>query len=232
MIFPVTFLSLGPGNAECLTIQAVKTLKEAAVMFLPATRSAEGYLTSRVVDIAGEWCDKNCIQLFEVPMQTDRKAAIESYDGLCADVISYVSRGQKVVVGVEGDVSIYASVHYVMNRLKDAGIAVQQLAGIPSFIAAAARAGISLVSQHQQLIIMPGDATVETLESMMDDRHTIVIMKLSRCQDALRTFLMRHPAVECHYFENVGCPDEFYTTDINALFHRTFPYFSLCVIRL
>lgn len=44
--------------------------------------------------------------------------------------------GKRLAVAVEGDAGIYASVHYVLDLLEENGIPVEQLPGIPSFIAA------------------------------------------------------------------------------------------------
>ena len=48
--------------------------------------------------------------------------------------------GKRLAVAVEGDAGIYASVHYVLDLLEENGIPVEQLPGIPSFIAAEAAA--------------------------------------------------------------------------------------------
>ena len=80
-----------------------------------------------------------------------------------------------------GWVNIYASIHYVMERLEEASIPVVQSAGIPSFITAAASAGLSLISQQQRLTILPGDADAEMLHQLLSSNHVVVVMKLSPC---------------------------------------------------
>ena len=54
-----------------------------------------------------------------------------------------------MAVAVEGDAGIYASVHYVLDLLEENGIPVEQLPGIPSFIAAEAAAKLHLISQKK-----------------------------------------------------------------------------------
>ena len=51
--FPVVFLSLGPGNPDLLTVQAVRALKEADIVMIPATKGAEGETKSRAAAIIG-----------------------------------------------------------------------------------------------------------------------------------------------------------------------------------
>ena len=227
---PVTFLSLGPGDPELLTLKALKTLKDADVVMVPATRNNEGIMKSRATDIISEWRIENRLMVYELPMLKDRQAVSLAYDKIFADCAKLYQEGRRIVVAVEGDVSIYASIHYVMERLEEAGIPVEQLAGIPSFIAAAASAGLSLISQQQRLTILPGDADAETLYQLLKNNHVVVVMKLSQCQDAVKDFLRQNPQTTCHYFENVGTPEIYHTTLRDEIQSRQFPYFSLCVI--
>ena len=227
---PVTFLSLGPGDPELLTLKALKTLKDADVVMVPATRNNEGIMKSRATDIISEWRIENRLMVYELPMLKDRQAVSLAYDKIFADCAKLYQEGRRIVVAVEGDVSIYASIHYVMERLEEASIPVVQSAGIPSFIAAAASAGLSLISQQQRLTILPGDADAETLYQLLKNNHVVVVMKLSQCQDAVKDFLRQNPQTTCHYFENVGTPEAYHTTLRDEIQSRQFPYFSLCVI--
>lgn len=227
---PITFLSLGPGDPELLTFKAVKTLKDADVVMVPATRNREGTMKSRATEIIIEWCDENRLMVYELPMLKDRQAVSLVYDRIFADCVRLYHEGRRIVVAVEGDVSIYASIHYVMERLEEASIPVVQSAGIPSFIAAAASAGLSLVSQQQRLTILPGDADAETLLQLLSSNHVVVVMKLSQCQEAVKEFLRRNPQTVCHYFENIGTSEAYHTTLCDEIQSRQFPYFSLCII--
>ena len=227
---PITFLSLGPGDPELLTIKALKTLKDADVVMVPATRNREGITKSRATDIISEWCDENRLMVYELPMLKDRQAVSLVYDRIFADCVRLYHEGSRIVVAVEGDVSIYASIHYVMERLEEASIPVVQSAGIPSFITAAASAGLSLVSQQQRLTILPGDADAETLHQLLENNHVVVVMKLSQCQEAVKDFLRQNPQTTCHYFENVGTPEAYHTTLCDEILSRHIPYFSLCII--
>ena len=227
---PVTFLSLGPGDPELLTLKAVRLLREADVVMIPATRGKDGQLTSRAKEIISEWCDAAKMHLYALPMSKQREAVMLVYDTMVNEAATLFHEGKRVAIVVEGDVSIYASIHYVLERLKNEGVPVQQVAGIPSFIAAAAMADLSLISQQQRLVVMPGDADAETLERLLGTQHVVVVMKLSQCAEAVKTFLLQHPSVTCHYFENVGTPEAYHTSSCDAILSREFPYFSLCIL--
>lgn len=226
----VTFLSLGPGDPELLTLKAVNVLKEADIVVLPATQGAEGQTKSRATAIIGEWCDDEKMRLYALPMSKNRELVMLVYDDICRDILDWYRAGKKVAVCVEGDVSIYASIHYVLERLQTNNIPVEQVPGIPSFIAAAASADLSLICQNQRLVVLPGDADIEVLRRLLTSQHVVVVMKLSQCQQVVKDYLLQHPDAVCHYFENVGTPEEYHTTERGAILSRQMPYFSLCIL--
>ena len=222
---PVSFLSLGPGDPELLTLKVVKTLREADIVVVPSTTGK-----SRAAEIIREWCDEDRMYRYELPMQKDRSAVRKVYDDICQQVVVWYNEDKRIAIVVEGDVSIYASIHYVLDELKRMDIPVIQQPGIPSFIAAAAMADLSLVSGQQWLMVLPGDADGETLEQLLASNHVVVIMKLSQCAEALKDFLRQHPTITCHYFENVGTTEAFHTTQCDEILSRQIPYFSLCIL--
>lgn len=222
---PVSFLSLGPGDPELLTLKVIKTLREADIVVIPSTTGK-----SRAAEIIREWCHEDRMYRYELPMQKDRTAVRKVYDDICLQVVAWYNEGRHVAIVVEGDVSIFASIHYVLDELKHRDIPVIQLPGIPSFIAAAANADLSLVSGQQRLLVLPGNADIETLEQLLASNHVVVIMKLSQCADALKDFLRQHPSVTCHYFENIGTTEAFHTSECDKILSRQLPYFSLCIL--
>ena len=185
----VTFLSLGPGDPELMTLKAVRTLREADIVVVPVTENSDGTTKSRAADIIGEWCATEKMQRYVLPMQRNREAVMQVYDRMCREVSEWYHDGRRVVVAVEGDVSIYASIHYVLDQLLKKNIPVTQEPGIPSFIAAAASAGLSLISQKQRLVVLPGDVDIEELRRLLTSGHVVVVMKLSQCQQELNTSL-------------------------------------------
>lgn len=84
-----------------------------------------------------------------------------AYDSLFAEIEKLHADGKKICVAAEGDAGFYASIHYVYERLQKEGIPVEHIAGVPSFIAAGARAGIHLVSGTETLTVLPGTATAD-----------------------------------------------------------------------
>lgn len=213
-----------------MTLKAVRTLREADIVVMPVTENSDGTTKSRAADIIGEWCATEKMQRYVLPMQRNREAVMQVYDRMCREVTEWYHDGQRVVVVVEGDASIYASIHYVLDQLQRKNIPVVQEPGIPSFIAAAASAGLSLISQKERLVVLPGDADIAELSRLLTSGHVVVVMKLSQCQQELKDYLLQYPDAVCHYFENVGTAEAFHTTACDEILSRQMPYFSLCIL--
>ena len=86
----VTFLSLGPGDPELLTLQAVKALRSADVVLLPATRTTAGVQSSRAAEIVGELCPRERQRFYPLPMSADRQAVMAVYDEMYSDILHFL----------------------------------------------------------------------------------------------------------------------------------------------
>ena len=70
---------------------------------------------------------------------------------------------------------------------------VEQIAGIPAFIAAGARGGLHIASREERLTVIPGITTAEEIERLIQSQNTVVIMKLSQCTDEVHRCIRLHP---------------------------------------
>ena len=231
-MFPITFVSLGPGEAELITLKGLKALQAADCIFCPETPARDGRPLSRAADImlrldipAGH------IRRFSLPMSKQRTDALNAYDRVYAEALSLHHAGRKVAVVAEGDAGFYSSIHYIYEKLQAAGIPVEQIAGIPAFIAAGARGGLHIASQEERLTVIPGITTAEEIERLIQSGSTVVIMKLSQCAGEVHRCIRLHPEYDYRYVENVGTPQEKYISDRQQLETLRFPYFSLLIIR-
>lgn len=230
--YPILFISLGPGDPELITLKGWKALQAADIVFCPETEGRNGERTSRAANIVRRLgVGDDHIRRFLLPMSKRREAALQAYDGVYAEAHALQDEGLHVCIVAEGDAGFYSSVHYVFERLRADGRAAEHVAGIPAFIAAGALAGLHLVSQEQRLTVLPGTATAQELERLVDDGGTVVIMKLSQCADEVHRCMALHPEYTYHYFENVGTATEFYTCDAAVVAARRFPYFSLMIVQ-
>lgn len=229
---PVSFVSLGPGEAELITLKGLKALQNADCIFCPETPARNGSLLSRAADIMHQLgIPAERIRRFPLPMSKQRGDALHAYDQVYAATLSLHRTGKKVAIVAEGDAGLYSSIHYIYEKLQAGGTPVEQIAGIPAFIAAGARGGLHIASQEERLTVIPGITTAEEIERLVQSRNTVVIMKLSQCTGEVHRCIRLHPEYDYRYFENVGTPQEKYLSDGQQIAALRFPYFSLLIIR-
>lgn len=232
MPYPICFVSLGPGEPELITLKGLKKLQQADIIYCPATLDKRGQSLSRAANIVKELnIEDSAIQLFTLPMSKDRTEAWKAYDRLYERAVSARLEGKKTVIVAEGDAGFYSSIQYIYDKFKANDIEVERTAGIPAFIAAGALAGLHIVKQEEQIIVIPGMLTTEELSEKIKAGYVIVIMKLSQCVDAVHECISKHPQARFHYFENVGTDKEYYTSDKKIISEKPFPYFSLMIIQ-
>lgn len=227
----IQFVSLGPGDPELITVKGLKALQDASYIYCPATLSSNGIRSSHAsntLQALGIGNDK--IRTFTLPMNKNREAALKAYNDLADEIEVCYKSNQHIAVAAEGDAGFYASIQYLYELLKNKGLQVKRIAGVPAFIAAGPVAGIHLVKQEERLLVVPGTITAEELTEKIHSGYVVVIMKLPLCGEAIIEVMDKNPDAEFHYFENISRDNEFYTTDIDIIKKRKLPYFSLMII--
>lgn len=222
----VRFISLGPGSADMITLGTLRVLKEVEIVYCfgsnGVSRAAE---IIRLTDI-----DMSKVVVVDAPMSTDRTLVNAVYDRLADTIRQDVTLGRSVAVATEGDSSIFATTHYVMDRLVSMGVECTQMAGVPSFIAAANLAGLHLIKLQERLTVIPGRITAPEIERLVDAGSNLVIMKLSMAHEAITALVNSRHDLAFHYFENVGTDRQLYMTLTPDNIKEKFPYFSLMII--
>ncbi len=231
-MYPITFVSLGPGEAELITLKGLKTLQLADRVFYPATISKEGVQTSRALDILSELdIDTSKLVPFHVPMSKDRSLAIDAYNAVSEEIKEQYKMGQRICVVAEGDSGFYSSIQYIFDNLSDSDFPVERIAGIPAFIASGALAKIHIVKQEEELNVVPGIISASDLKERIESGKVVVIMKVSQCAEAIKECISEKSDATYHYFENVGVDGkEYYTKNTSDILDRKIPYFSLMII--
>ena len=218
------FISLGPGAAEMVTLGTLRSLEEAQKVYCFAVGES-----SRAAEIIAQLdIDQSKVTTVKVPMSHDREKANAVYDELASTIRKEHEAGMNIAVATEGDSGIFATTHYVMDRLMEMGVECEQTPGIPSFIAAASIAGLHLVKLQERLLVIPGKTTAEEIIRLTNEGYNLVIMKLSMAHEAVSKAFFEAKDLQFHYFENIGTPNQKY--EILKEMPNIFPYFSLIII--
>ena len=207
-------VSVGPGNPELMTLQAVRLIRQCPVLAVPQTASGQMLALDIARSALGEALDGKTIVPLYFAMSRDPAALAASHEKAAAAVRQYLDAGQDVAMLNIGDVSIYATFAYLQEILQAGGYATAMAAGVPSFCAAAARLNVPLTGgmdtpltggMDTPLTIAPGGWTDRVLEMP----GTKVLMKAGRQLPVLLDTLqqadkLKKSALVC----NCGLPDE------------------------
>lgn len=148
----IYFVGAGPGDKELITLKGYKLLSEADIVI---------YAGSLVNPELLEYCKKDCVVYDSAGM--DLMQIIE--------VMKKGVENDKLVVRLQtGDISIYGSIREQSEELRKLGIDYESIAGVSSFLGAAASMGIEYtvpeISQSLIITRIEGRTPVPKLESL------------------------------------------------------------------
>ena len=180
-------VSVGPGDPELLTRQACRVLEHCDVVAAPQTGS--GRMLALEIAAGAVAMEGKTILPLTFTMLRDERAREESYRAAAAAVESELAAGRDVAMVNLGDVSVYATAYYILERVRSDGFEVVMCPGVTSFCAVAARLGRSLTRMDEPLHILPGSAE---LDSALALPGTKVLMKSGRAICETVDALERH----------------------------------------
>ncbi|CAK7029672.1 MAG: Cobalt-precorrin-4 C(11)-methyltransferase [Peptostreptococcus russellii] len=148
----IYFVGAGPGDKELITLKGYKLLSKADIVI---------YAGSLVNPELLDYCRKGCLLYDSATMSLE-------------EIIEVMSEGasqDKLVVRLQtGDISIYGSIREQAEELKKLNIEYESIAGVSSFLGAAASLGIEYtvpeISQSLIITRMEGRTPVPELEKL------------------------------------------------------------------
>lgn len=205
-------VSVGPGDAELMTLKAVKCIAQCSVIAAPQTpngRMLALEIARKAVDLQG----KTIVPL-RFAMSRDKAAQRAAHEAAASALRCYLDAGQDVAMLNLGDVSVYATFGYMQAILQPQGYKAAMVAGVPSFCAAAARLNTPLTGGMDELLtISPGCAAAKALNApgakvlMKTGRELPAVLAELEARD-----LLAKSAMVC----NCGLPGERVYQDLTA----------------
>ena len=169
-------VSVGPGDPELMTLQAVRRLENCPVIAAPQTPKG-GMLALDIAKGAVELSGKTILPL-RFAMSLDPAVQKAAHIEAARAVKEYLDAGQDVAMLNLGDVSVYATFGYLQEILEAEGCKTVMLPGVTSFCAVAARLNTSLTGIDTPLHIVPGGCGA--LEECLAQPGAKVLMKSGR----------------------------------------------------
>ncbi len=189
-------MGVGPGEAELMTLKAVRVIRQCPVVIIPAKdrQGCRAYCIAR--QQIPELDEKECIAL-GLPMTKDENELKKAHDMAAKKTARVLDEGKDAAFLTLGDPTVYATSMYIHERVSAMGYRTEIINGIPSFCAAAARLGTDLGSGDEQIHIIPAGYDMEETMGMPG---TKILMKagkqMSHVKEAVRSSDYRIMAVE------------------------------------
>ena len=226
-------VSLGPGDPGLITRRAWEALQGEAHWTYPMRRKGDESYALDIVRRARLSLPAAHTPL-TFPMTHNPEILARYWLRAAQTVHEILSTGRDVVFLVEGDASTYSTFTYLARSLRalDSTIEVETIAGVPSYHASAAHLGEPLAESDETLAILPAGYGVDTVERLLPEFDTLVLLKVKPLLDELIDLLERRGLIAHSCFlEKVGTPEERIVRDLSRLKGEKVNYLSLLLVR-
>lgn len=152
-------VGVGPGDPGLLTLQAANILKRCPVIAAPQTKSGQ----MLALDIARSALNLREKEVLPLSFTMSREPSLreESYQTAARQIEAFLQKGLDVAMVNLGDVSVFATAYYILERIREDGFQTVMAPGVTSFSAVAARLGCSLTQIDAPLHIIPASADLD-----------------------------------------------------------------------
>ena len=225
-------IGVGPGDPELLTVKAQRLLQRVeAICFTQLDDGRESYALSVVRGFLPE-AKPEFIQI-TVPSD-DTPVSEETWRDAADQVDVRLRKGQDVAFITEGDPMLYSEFSNLLASVRSAypDLTIEVIPGVSSVMAAAASAGVSLVTRGQRLAILPAVYGIDDLREAITNYDTIVLMEVNRTLlQALANLENLGLAGKAIYVRRATTQREEVVQEIHQLTEEDLDYFSLLIIK-
>lgn len=225
--------SLGPGDPELITRRAWAVLQSGARWLYPVKKAEASSYALSIVERGGLARPADAVELV-FPMTRDAEALAKAWARAAEQTVALLGEGRDLVFLVEGDASTFATFGHLARVVRERvpEVAVETIAGVSSFAAAAAVAGVTLAEEDETFAIIPAAYGVEVIDHLLDEFDTLALMKVKPLMDEVIELLERRELLASSVFvERVGAPEERIVRDVASLKGETVNYLSLLLVQ-
>ncbi len=224
-------VSLGPGDADLITLKGLKTLQQADKIYYPGSLFKDGRKSSYSLSILNQYdLDEEKLQGFYLKMDLERVQAKAIYETAFQQILTDYNRGLSIAIVSEGDISTFSSFSYLLEKIQAYKLNVNLIPGISSYLHLASESKIPLCLQNEKVVVIPRVQTQGELQEAIDNFDTVVLMKIKSVMDSITTVIdSKNHSIT--YAERLGTDKQFITNDWVIANQREIPYFSLMIIK-
>jgi len=223
-------VSVGPGDPGMLTLKAAEVLRNCDTICYPSRKEGE---FSTALEIARQAVPLDGKELVELVFSMDpddsvRRASEKvALDKLCGILAS----GKDVAMVVLGDIGVYSTYMYIDALVKERGFNTRVIAGIPSFVYGASKAGIPLILGNESFCVIPmAKDSSDRLDEALKTMDNIVVMKAFKSMDKIADLMESNgvPLEKATVISNLGMEGEYIGPLVRG---RDYGYFTTVIIK-
>jgi precorrin-2/cobalt-factor-2 C20-methyltransferase len=227
-------VGVGPGDAELMTLKAVRALAEADVVghFAKAGRAsharavAERFLRPDVAELA-----------FGYPVTTEiaredpaYAAAIDAFFAEAADAVAReLARGRTVAVLSEGDPLFYGSYMHLHVRLAHR-YPTEVIPGVTSLSGCWSAVGLPLAQGDEVLTVLPGTLAEPELVRRLEGGDAAVVIKIGRNLAKVRRALREAKRLDAAVYVERGTMQGAHALALRDKADDAAPYFAVVLV--
>ena len=230
-------VGVGPGEADLLTVRAVRAIEGADVIMCPASDSARPSIALGIISpiVKGT---KRVVKLV-FPMTKDRDVLEATWKRNAELMAAEVLAGNNVVYVTVGDPFLYSTWIYMHRDLteKYPGMEISVIPGIVSMFTFASKVGVSIAEGSEKVAIIPSCYDLSSVREIAKNSESLVFLKDGRYFDQVIGVLKESGFPDSSVFavgQDLGTENEIITkTTLGEVNDSTLAtkYFSILVVK-
>lgn len=223
-------IGVGPGDPELLTVKAINAIKNSEVIIAPKTEKKSDSLA---LTIAQPYLRADAQIVYQTfPMVKDFEDSPEVFEDNVAEILSYLRDGKVVGFLTLGDPMFFSTYIYIFKLLKNWGVQIETVAGVPAFLAIAGKIGYPVTYGNEILTIVPATAETEKIANALKNSDAAVLMKVYKNFDEIAEILNAEKLSEnAVLVSRCGLDGEKIIADINSCKNENLNYLSTILTR-
>ena len=227
-------IGLGPGDAGLITLRGADIIRTADVIAYHA--GTHGRSTARLIaaELIDARDDAAVEEQLQYPVTTGSPADYrEQLAGFYAEATArlhkHLAAGRSVAVLSLGDPMLYSSYQHLHHALSE-DFPTEIVPGVASITAAAAEIGQPLGEATEIVSVVPATADSERIAAVLDASDCVVIMKLGKNVDKIRTALQAAGMLERAYVVERATMSERTSYPLADADPEKVPYFAVAIV--